>query len=151
MQYLDDEWETFKQVVLAAARNVSQGGDHRLIVPYTDVKGAVTDKPVRIGLFGNMANQAYITAKALRRLGHRVDVVVQPNIIDLHHLSQPFWEEVDREVHDTDVQIPPADWMAPDYCRIIQYDLDLQLSAVDMANRLGFILPQALYRLSPRR
>ncbi len=136
-QYVDDNWELFKQTVLAAARNVSQRGDHNLITPYDNLPTGGSDRPLKIGLFGNLANQAYIAAACLRRLGHHVDVVLQSNAVDLHFLSQPFWEETDAEVKDiADTPKAPDGWTAPDYVHDVPYDLDLQ---VRFQNRLSAI------------
>ena len=123
---LDGHPELVSQMILAAARNLSQRGDHRIIEPVDTARPGRPDRPLRIGLFGNLANQAFITARALRRLGHHVDVVVQENEIDAYPLSRPHWEEVHREV-----TVPgeggerPSDWPVPDYVRLIRYEPDL--------------------------
>jgi glycosyltransferase involved in cell wall biosynthesis len=52
--------------------------------------------PLRIGVFGNTANNAYIQAKVLRRLGQEADVVLDP--LDHHVMSDPRWEELDLEL-----------------------------------------------------
>ena len=144
-QYVDDSWELFKQIVLTAARNLSQRGDQRLINPYSSLPEGAGSRPWRIGLFGYMANQAYITARCLRRLGQDVDVVVQSNAIDQHFLNQPFWEDVAVEVPDsTQSQAAPEGWNPPAYIRVIPYDLDVQ---VQYQNRLSAV-PEviALYK-----
>lgn len=137
--------DAFKQVVLAAARNVSQRGDHRQITPYTRQDVRVAGRALKIGLFGNMANQAYIMAKCLRRLGHEVDVIIQADAIDVSFVSQPFWEETEIEVQNAGVSQPvPNGWKASAFVREISYDVDSQLR---YQNRLDAVPEvQALYR-----
>src|ERR1700719_104759 len=54
------------------------------------------DGPLRIGIFDNLANSAYIQAKMLRRLGQEADVVLDP--LDRHVMSDPRLEELDIEL-----------------------------------------------------
>jgi glycosyltransferase involved in cell wall biosynthesis len=51
---------------------------------------------LRIGIFDNLANSAYIQAKMLRRLGQEADVVLDP--LDHYAMSDPRWEELDIEL-----------------------------------------------------
>jgi glycosyltransferase involved in cell wall biosynthesis len=51
---------------------------------------------MRIAIFDNLANSAYIQAKALRRLGHPVDLVLDP--LDRYVMSDPRWEDLDLEL-----------------------------------------------------
>lgn len=123
---LDGHPELVSQLILAAARNLSQRGDHRVIEPVDAARLNRPDRSLRIGLFGNLANQAFITARALRRLGHNVDVVVQENEIDAYPLSRPHWEEIDREVSfPGEGAERPGDWPLPDFVRFIPYEPDL--------------------------
>lgn len=69
--------------------------------------------PLRIGIFDNLANSAYIQAKMLRRLGVEADVVLDP--LDHYVMSDPRWEELDVELATDglfdaqlpDVELPP--------------------------------------------
>jgi len=54
------------------------------------------EQPLRIGIFGNLANNAFILAKVLRRLDQQADVVLDP--MDGYVMSDPRWEELDIEV-----------------------------------------------------
>lgn len=51
---------------------------------------------MRIAIFENLANSAYIQAKALRRLGHPVDLVLDP--LDHYAMCDPRWEDLDLEL-----------------------------------------------------
>jgi glycosyltransferase involved in cell wall biosynthesis len=51
---------------------------------------------MRIAIFDNLANNAYIQAKVLRRLGHPVDLVLDP--VDRYVMSDPRWEDLDIEL-----------------------------------------------------
>jgi glycosyltransferase involved in cell wall biosynthesis len=53
-------------------------------------------RSVRIAVFDNLANSAYIVTKALRRLGHEADLVLDP--VDRHVMSDPRWEDLDLEL-----------------------------------------------------
>jgi glycosyltransferase involved in cell wall biosynthesis len=56
----------------------------------------MADAPIRIGIFDNLANSAYIQAKMLRRLGVEAEVVLDP--LDTYVMSDPRWEELDIEL-----------------------------------------------------
>jgi acetyltransferase-like isoleucine patch superfamily enzyme/glycosyltransferase involved in cell wall biosynthesis len=124
----DDAFEILQQAVIAAARNMASRGDHRIISPSDGARtGPTPGTMLRIGLFGNLANQSYIMARALRRLGHNVDLVVQQNNIDAHALSRPFWEECDFEGTESSEALRLADaWEPPAFVRRIAYDLGMQ-------------------------
>src|SRR5438445_201623 len=72
----------FAQALQSAARNVADRGDHLYISPVDAPKGIDAARPLRIGFFGNLANQAYISVRALRRLGYDVEIITQTNYID---------------------------------------------------------------------
>jgi acetyltransferase-like isoleucine patch superfamily enzyme/glycosyltransferase involved in cell wall biosynthesis len=126
--HADSEVELVLQVVQSAARNLADRGDHRIISP-VEHSGQAAARPVKIGLFGNLANQAYITARALRKLGHDVEVVVQENNIDAYPMSRPLWEECAVEIPDVSkLEIGEAQhYRAPDFVRGVDYDMDVQI------------------------
>jgi glycosyltransferase involved in cell wall biosynthesis len=71
---------------------------------------------MRIAIFDNLANNAYIQAKVLRRLGHPVDLVLDP--LDRYVMSDPRWEDLDLELptHElTDAALPQCE--LPDWVR----------------------------------
>lgn len=51
---------------------------------------------MRIGIYDNLGNSAYIEAKALRRRGIAADVLLDPR--DRFVMSDPRWEELDLEL-----------------------------------------------------
>ncbi|PZR66952.1 MAG: hypothetical protein DLM63_07775 [Solirubrobacterales bacterium] len=51
---------------------------------------------MRIAIFDNLANSAYIQAKVFHGLGHAVDLVPDP--LDQYAMSDPRWEELDIEL-----------------------------------------------------
>jgi hypothetical protein len=136
--------QIFAQLVQSTARNIAAQGDHRL-VPAFEVRGAdaVPARPLRIGLFDNLANQAYITARALRRLGHDVEIVVQENWADIYPMNRPQWEECEFEDIDPAAFDPAAlGWEPPPFVKYCPFDLDLhvryagRLDAVDEVSAL---------------
>jgi hypothetical protein len=54
------------------------------------------ERALRIAIFDNLANSAYIQAKVLRRLGESVDLVLDP--LDRYAMSDPRWEDLDMEL-----------------------------------------------------
>lgn len=140
-----DDSEIFEQVVFAAARNLAARGDHRVLLPIEGEAGLSKNKPLRIGFFGNLANQSYITARALRRLGHDVELVVQENNIDAYAMSRPFWEEKELEGATLEEIGAKADsWEPPAFVRKISYDLEGQLSYAGRFSRVETVAQ--LYR-----
>jgi acetyltransferase-like isoleucine patch superfamily enzyme/glycosyltransferase involved in cell wall biosynthesis len=112
--------------IMAAARSVALRGDHRQIMPFDPPLGRKA--PLSIGLFGNQANQSYITAKSLRRLGYNVDLIIQPDLIDKFAMAHPAWEDESFESDDlNDISEQTQSWVRPDYVRAINYDMNLQL------------------------
>jgi Glycosyl transferases group 1 len=51
---------------------------------------------MRIAIFDNLANSAYVQAKVLHRLGHPVDLVLDP--LDRYVMSDPRWDDLDLEL-----------------------------------------------------
>jgi acetyltransferase-like isoleucine patch superfamily enzyme/glycosyltransferase involved in cell wall biosynthesis len=128
--------ELFEQTLLSAARSAAIRGDHRVILP-TDRSERKRDA-LRIGFFDNLANQAFISARVLRRLGYEADVVLQENFIDRFVLAQPLWEDAEFEgVNAWEPLVPPVGWAPPSFVRSVRYDVNLErkfarrLSAVD--------------------
>lgn len=109
----------FAQLVQATARDIAALGDQRL-VPAFEMREPDTRpvRPLKIGLFDNLANQAYITARALRRLGYDVELVVQDNWADIYPMNQPQWEECEFDDADPAAFDPSRIiWDPPDFVR----------------------------------
>ena len=90
--------EPFELRLLTAARAVAAGGDHRVVLPTDTARAQKDPRELKIGLFGNIANNAYIFAKCLRRLGYDAELVVQEGWFDAFLLNRPFWEDVEADV-----------------------------------------------------
>ena len=73
---------------------------------------------MKIAVYGNLANSAYIEARLLRRLGHEAELVVDP----LEHfvMSDPRWEDLDLELPSDALSVEllpsaePAAWVRDD-------------------------------------
>ncbi len=65
---------------------------------------SLPSEPVRYAFVGNLANNMYMRARPLRRLGLDIDVYLHPQ--DHYVMSQPGWEELDGlvETSETDVR-----------------------------------------------
>lgn len=150
-----DAQVSFANLVHVATRGIAMAGDHRQILPVQSTADSATaPRKLRIGLFDNLANQAFITARALRRLGHDVDVVIQEKGFDSYPLARPQWEECDVEASDAaSVSFERVAWEPPAFVRYVTYDQEMQarymnrLSAADEVAALyresfGKTLPQ---------
>lgn len=116
------ENELARQVIHTAARNLADRGDHRIVLG-VERRIEPLGRPLRIGFFGNLANQPYLTVRALRRLGHDAELVIQSNI-DSYPLSHPFWEEQELEIDSLDDDRLSGDGFAlPDFVRDVPYDI----------------------------
>lgn len=63
---------------------------------------------MRFAIFDNLANNAYIQAKAFHRRGHPIDLVLDP--LDAFVMSDPRWEDLDLELDPaalTTAHLPP--------------------------------------------
>ena len=71
---------------------------------------------MRIAIFENLANSAYIQAKAFRALGVEADLVLDP--LDRYVMSDPRWEDLDLEL-PTDQLVDPVlpEHELPDWVR----------------------------------
>jgi glycosyltransferase involved in cell wall biosynthesis len=71
---------------------------------------------MRVGIYENLANNNYNLATQLRRLGHPVDLVLDP--LDQHVMSNPCWEELDLELPTDQLVDPPLpDCQLPEWVR----------------------------------
>jgi glycosyltransferase involved in cell wall biosynthesis len=75
------------------------------------------DRPLRIAIFDNLANNAYTQAKVLHRAGQSVDLVLDP--LDRYVMSDPRWEDLDIELPTDQLvnpELPACD--LPEWVRI---------------------------------
>jgi acetyltransferase-like isoleucine patch superfamily enzyme/glycosyltransferase involved in cell wall biosynthesis len=125
----ETDHELFAQLLQTAARAMAACGDHRL-VPAFNVHGDVglPAKKLKVGLFDNLANQAYVTARALRRLGHDVEVVLQTNLFDMYVMAHPQWEDCEAQgIDPMNFDVADFEWLTPDYVKNHPYDFDRQV------------------------
>lgn len=114
-------------LVQAAARSIADRGDHRLVAP-VERHRPVMKRPLKIGFFGNLANQSFLTVRALRRLGYDAELVVQQDNIDAYPLSRPVWEECEFEIEAIDdPSIAAADYSLPEFVRNVPYNIGEQM------------------------
>ncbi len=63
---------------------------------------------MRVGLFGNIANNSYILGKLLRKRGIDVELILDPQ--DTFAFSQPLWEDCDFVLDADTVMGGKTDW-----------------------------------------
>jgi glycosyltransferase involved in cell wall biosynthesis len=72
---------------------------------------------MRVAVFENLANSAYVQAKMLNRLGVRADLVLDP--LDRYVMSDPRWEDLDVELPTDQLVDPPLPACElPDWIRV---------------------------------
>jgi glycosyltransferase involved in cell wall biosynthesis len=118
--------------LLTSARALAASGDHRIILPTEPGREPhLALRDMRIGLFGNTANNAFIVARALRGRGFRADVVLSA-YFDHFILNQPAWEVLEIETSwDALADYRPPVWTPPDFVHSCEYD---QQFGQDIAN-----------------
>ena len=113
--------------VMAALRSLAAGGDHRVIPPYDSAEPQKAEKKVRIGFFGNIANNAYNLTTCLRQLGYDAELVVEDGGVDVFLLNRPFWEDMEVECDTYEEGLTrEREWRQPEYVRRVAYDPQLQ-------------------------
>ena len=94
---VDADRVQFTLRVMAALRSLAQAGDHRVVLPHDSVRVVRNPKEIRIGFFGNLANNAYTFTKCLRRLGYDAELVLEDGFFDTFPMNRPFWEDLELE------------------------------------------------------
>lgn len=118
----------FELDVMAAARSIAASGDHRVILPVDGVKTALDSRALKIGLFGNMANNCYNILRALRRCGFDAELMIGDGWYDTFPMARPFWEEVPFECASYEEGLThEKGWPPPSCVKHIAYDLDMQV------------------------
>ncbi len=124
-----DKHAALRLLIQQCARGVAASGDHRVLLPTGAGSRRGTDPfGLRIALCGNMANNAYATARAMRRLGYQADALVCENFFDDFVMSRPAWEEVEVEADsyaEALVRLPA--WEPPPFVRNFTYDPEFGL------------------------
>lgn len=129
-------------LAMAIGRALAAYGDTRVIPPPAPGERA-DPKKIKIGLYGNMANNFYVMTKGLRQMGYDAELVLQENGIDRHPLAQPFWEDVAFECANFEgLERYRDEWRRPDHVirgvwdEVLQARFYGRLSAIDEVRAL---------------
>lgn len=127
LQGVGDKVE-FDLRLMATLRSLATGGDHHVRLPHESAQPQRDPKTIKIGFFGNIANNAYNFTKCLRRLGYDAELVVEDGVFDAFLLNRPFWEDVEVECGTYEEGLPyERVWIQPDYVRRVAYDAQMQV------------------------
>lgn len=113
--------------VMAALRSLAQAGDHYVVLPHDSVRVARNPKEIRIGFFGNIANNAYNFTRCLRRLGYDAELVLEDGYLDTFPMNRPFWEDLEVEcgTYEEGLTHEPR-WTQPEFVRRVAFAPDMQ-------------------------
>lgn len=118
----------FDLQLLMVARTVAASGDHRILSPAERGRPRKRPEEVKIGFFGNMANNAYNFTKCLRRLGYDAELVIEEDWFDTFLMNRPFWEDVEVECSSYEEGLKhESRWNPPEYVRRVKYDFEAQM------------------------
>lgn len=136
--------QPFPLLLTMAARGIAASGPHHVPLPTEAARRVASVTDLKIGFFGNIANNAHNFTRCLRRLGYEAELVIQDGWVDTFVMNRPFWEDVDVECDSYDEALThESRWVPPSWIRRVSYDLDLQ---VRYQNRLSAVSEvQALY------
>lgn len=110
-----------------AARGLAASGQHHVQLPTEVVRRVTRRRDLKIGFFGNVANNAHNFARCLRRLGYDAELVIEDGWFDTFVMNRPFWEDVDVECDSYDAASTfESGWQPPSWIRRVAYDVDLQ-------------------------
>lgn len=104
----------------------------------------------RYAFVGNLANNMYMRARPLRRLGLDIDVFVHPQ--DHYVMSQPGWEELDAVVDSAEVDRRRLEQLGVELPKVpgfYQPPVSPQLSADDAFRRYPFLSAADVLRWLP--
>ena len=112
--------------LLSLARAVSASGPHRVWSTLAHEKVRKTAENIKMGFYGNMANNHYCAVKALRKMGCDAELVLEDAILDTYLMNRPFWQDLDVEAPAVeDAYAFEKDWPQPACVRRTQYDYEL--------------------------
>lgn len=111
-----------------AARGIAASGEHQVLLPTEAVRRASSIKALKIGFFGNIANNAHNFVRCLRRLGYDAELVIEDGWFDTFVMNRPFWEDVAVESPSYEAALDhESAWQPPSWIRRVSYDVDLQV------------------------
>lgn len=129
--------------VFAAARGIAASGRHRVVLPTDSAR--IDPAKMRIGFFGNIANNAYGFARCLRRLGHDAELVVEDGGLDGFLMNRPFWEDVEVECATYEEGLAhESKWQPSAFVRRVRHDDALDARYAGRWNAVPEV--QALYK-----
>jgi acetyltransferase-like isoleucine patch superfamily enzyme/glycosyltransferase involved in cell wall biosynthesis len=118
----------FSLSVQAAARGLAATGNHGIVLPTDAAQSSRTIADLKVGFFGNIANNAYNFVKCLRRICHDAELVIGDGWFDTFVMNRPFWEDVDTEcVSYEDGLQYESRWEPVGCVHRVAYDLDMQV------------------------
>ena len=113
--------------VVASLRGLAQVGDHRVVLPYDSARAVRSTKEIKVGFFGNIANNAYNFTKCLRRLGYDAELVLEDGVFDAFLMNRPFWEDLEVECDTYEEGLTHEHrWVQPDFVRRVAFDPQMQ-------------------------
>lgn len=105
------------------ARTLAADPDYSILLPTKSALNFQDAKTLKVGLYGNIANNQYTFAKACQRMGYRVDVVIEENFCDNFIMNRPFWEDVSFTCSGYDDGfVYASQWKNPGFVKLVQYD-----------------------------
>jgi len=98
------------------------------------------EKKLKIGFFGNIANNLYITVKGLRKAGYDAELVIENGYFDEFLMYRPFWEDVDVQCTDYEDGLKYEDqWTKPAFVKCVSYDHDLTKWPAQIVDKVNAI------------
>lgn len=145
-EIIEDPHEISDLLIAITARSIAASGDHRILLPTETAAAEMVDpRRLRIALCGNMANNAYSIARAMRRLGYPADALISEAFFDNFVMSRPAWEEVEVEGDSYDDALSKLpDWTQPPFVRAFEYDQEFGTRCAKSLSGLGEV--RELYR-----
>lgn len=128
-----------------AARGLAASGQHQVLLPTETERPVTSIRDLKIGYFGNIANNAHNFARCLRRAGYQAELVIEDGWFDTFVMNRPFWEDVDVECDSYESALThESGWTPPHWIRRVAYDADLQMRYQNRLSALDEV--QALYQ-----
>ena len=134
----------FAVSMLSLARAIATSGPHRIWNTESSASPKKRAGTIRIGFFGNMANNHYCAVKALRKIGVAAELVLEDTFIDNYLMNRPFWQDLCLETATVeDAYVFEKEWRQPTYVHKKQFDPSL---ASKFSNTGSYGEVQALYK-----
>jgi glycosyltransferase involved in cell wall biosynthesis len=114
--------------LITIARSIAADKDFRILLPVDSDRTYIDPKSIKIGFFGNIANNAYNFTKCLNRLNHSAELVIQDGWFDNFLMNRPFWEDEKIKCNSfEDALAKESQWKTPVYVRRVAYDPYMQM------------------------